>query len=66
MISHGREEERSNLMLSKSCPKSKEVEEPYHLGSDSLLLLINRSTHLASLFNYMFMAYLIFIKCIVN
>ena len=35
-------------------------------GSGSLLLLINRSTHLASLFNYMFMAFLICIEYIVN
>ena len=58
--------ERSNLMLSKSCQKRKEVEEPYHLGSDSILLLINRSTHLAFLFNYMFTSFLICIESMVN
>ena len=35
-------------------------------GSGSLLLLINRSTQLASFFNYMFMEFLIFIESIVN
>ena len=50
-------EETSNLML-PVWGRARKWEDPYYLGSDSPLLLINRSTHLASLFNYVSVVYL--------
>ena len=49
-------EEISNLML-LVWGRERKWEEPYYLGSDSPSLLINISTHLASLFNSVSMVY---------
>ena len=49
----GRRKRRKLMLL--VCERARKWEEPCHLGSDSPSLFINRSTHLASLFNYVSM-----------